>query len=507
MQNASEALPDAVLALVLEAVGLEDAFKTRAVSRRFRRLVDGIEWGRIALKVTKSRQVEALERLIRAAGVRLAPRAELHVDIRCPAGRKIKAARDAVPGLVAACAESLAASSSSSGSGLRRLRVGTASWDTTEYFDPESIPRLFRGVAAAAAPCAASLEELALDAAASGPAFVVTSRALTEFFAHFPSLPRLQRLSLPSALPLDRDTATALAGRAPNLKSLSAAADVSAGAESIGGALGYLAQLEELRLGDRSRLLSSEWDALQFLEALARGPAAARLRSLSLPRLCPSGRDALSAPLFEALAAFPSLQEVSIGNCPPAEKQTDELEGPEGEGEGGEGRPPLRLRTTVSPPRDAWQTWARGLAAAAAASARPLALELAADRPAEMPDEEWEACLAALALARVPGLRSLQAALRRPPRRGLAQALASSPLPRLLLRHTACGDFGGYTAFESEEERARLEVWIDPPGEDEEVGEGDRARARAVVPPPARLRFLSRPRAPSMSLAMGSRAR
>eukprot|EP00741_Cyanophora_paradoxa_P006868 tig00001056_g6643.t1 len=110
-----EALPDAVLALALQHVEMAEACRLRGLSRRFRRIVDGLVWPRPVVRVRGARSAASLAKLrgrVDAGIVRAAPGCA--VQIVAAGGR---------PATLASEAAALAVSLAAAAGGLSALDV------------------------------------------------------------------------------------------------------------------------------------------------------------------------------------------------------------------------------------------------------------------------------------------------------------------------------------------------------------------------------------------------
>eukprot|EP00741_Cyanophora_paradoxa_P025287 tig00000361_g24406.t1 len=310
-----DALPDGVLSLVLETLGVQGAACARAVCQRWREAAEALVWSRVDLVAKSAERVAQLASVLvthqrdadshRARGrrwIRVAPGASLSLEMPSdPAADHDGDTSDdglwrAVLSLASACTCAAAmASSGRGGLGLvdimitARPAAGSRCCAIASELLAALAPR--DGMPAAAAKGIALHQPYATECL--GP-----PRKLDSLLRPFPNLERLQ---LPCVL--DTAAAAAIARALPRLKHLHQCVRSYQSVEPLAA----LASLEVLAIevsSDRDIVVGL--DPAPLLEALASGPA-----GLSLRELCCTH---LTCGALRVLPRFPALEQLHAGH-------------------------------------------------------------------------------------------------------------------------------------------------------------------------------------------------
>eukprot|EP00741_Cyanophora_paradoxa_P006369 tig00001000_g6174.t1 len=303
-------LPDAVLASILELLGLREAWRARAACRRLRAVAETVEWSAIELRTRRPESVSALAALARggarlrrdAAGGPLRVSLDLRREALEEGGIRPSASQEhelsvVSEALLFACA--LAARP-------RDVRVQRAP------LPPRDLERLVTGSLAAlaggtAAPCLASLRLESSCRPTGGATACALDAPHAEFGSRLAPFSALGTLALPRGALVGPLAAAAIASACPRLSSLSLCL---LGAASL-AALAELPSLSSLEVlpGAGDAVLSEI--LYPGLDRFTVGPAGRSLRAL---RVASDGRGGVEAPgdVLRALARARSLQDIDL---------------------------------------------------------------------------------------------------------------------------------------------------------------------------------------------------
>eukprot|EP00741_Cyanophora_paradoxa_P017529 tig00020996_g16933.t1 len=324
-------LPDAVLSLILERLGLRVAAAARAVCRRWRDAVEAVHWRRIELVVRgRAARAKALAGLLVGAED---PEVDPAAAAAAGGGGARRWIRVAAGGSLRLDAEYLEEAEEAE---LEELQLAD---ERGPHMTALSLVRAcaaasgggLGGLELALSPCPlVQLDLLTQRARPACPA--LHSLALrTEFPSDFcadclqPStlpwllrpFPRLTSLALPECCALDEDAVAALARSRPRLKRLEVTLEYYADGAALSGlsALEYLdARLQLWKLDESRGEGPDVWrdiyplDPAPLVKALAAGPAARSLKELSFGTTVELSWASLSAlrtlPALERLGGF-----------------------------------------------------------------------------------------------------------------------------------------------------------------------------------------------------------
>eukprot|EP00741_Cyanophora_paradoxa_P014893 tig00020828_g14367.t1 len=311
---AFDRLPDGVLSVVLQFLGLQHAAAARAVCRSWREAVEAIQWRRLDVVGKGLMRPERLVKLLvdpavghgveepegdpavgaKRRWIRVAPGASLRVEMGSEAYMKASLAKDWADWFQTAVALVAACVAAASG-GLGEVSVECVYLVGGDAAALEALLLAIVPLGAAACPALRSFKLLCNFADGSGG-------------VPFPLEPRLRPLSnlevfaLPRCWYVDRPAADAVGRSLPRLKRLG----ITLGGFEAAGGLAGAASLQYLKARSSGGSASRPHcpDAGPLLEGLASGPAA-----LSLKELCFEGR--LSAAALRVLPRLAALELLS----------------------------------------------------------------------------------------------------------------------------------------------------------------------------------------------------